>query len=294
MSEMQRRSMTGYGAATAETQAYRMTVEIKAVNQRFLEITPHMPRSFAAWESALRETIRTQVARGKLDIFVNFEDRSEKQYDVRVNEGLARAYYAALAKVARAVDAPLNDGVRIVAARDGVIEINENADVSGAREVFMGAVRRALGALDHMRLTEGAHIAGDLLKRIDRLEAQRAQVKEIAPQIVADYRAHLTELLAEFKEVMPDETRIVQEAALYADRVNVTEELVRLASHFAQFRAILAEDEPVGRRLDFLLQEINREVNTIGSKANNAAAQQIVVAMKNEVEKLREQVQNLE
>ena len=119
-------------------------------------------------------------------------------------------------------------------------------------------------------------------------------MKEIAPQIVADYRAHLTEVLAEFKEVTPDETRLVQEAALYADRVNITEELVRLASHFTQFRVILAEDAPVGRRLDFLLQEINRETNTIGSKANNAAAQQIVVAMKNEVEKLREQVQNLE
>ena len=111
---------------------------------------------------------------------------------------------------------------------------------------------------------------------------------------MAEYRAHLRDVLAEFRDVTPDETRIVQEAAIYADRVNVTEELVRLASHFAQFRAILAEDEPVGRRLDFLLQEINREVNTIGSKANNADAQQIVVAMKNEVEKLREQVQNLE
>ena len=119
-------------------------------------------------------------------------------------------------------------------------------------------------------------------------------MKEIAPQIVAEYRAHLRDVLAEFRDVTPDEMRIVQEAAIYADRVNVTEELVRLASHFAQFRAILAEDEPVGRRLDFLLQEINREVNTIGSKANNADAQQIVVAMKNEVEKLREQVQNLE
>ena len=123
---------------------------------------------------------------------------------------------------------------------------------------------------------------------------QRAQIKEIAPQIVAEYRAHLAELLAEFKEAAPDESRLVQEAALYADRVNITEELVRLTSHFTQFRVILAEDAPVGRRLDFLLQEINRETNTIGSKANNAAAQQIVVAMKNEVEKLREQVQNLE
>ena len=158
----------------------------------------------------------------------------------------------------------------------------------------MDAVRGALDALDRMRLTEGEHIARDLARRIDRLEEQRTQVKELAPQIVAEYRAHLKDVLVEFRDITPDETRIVQEAALYADRVNVTEELVRLASHFAQFCAILAEDEPVGRRLDFLLQEINREVNTIGSKANNADAQQIVVAMKNEVEKLREQVQNLE
>ena len=289
-----RRSMTGYGAGTAETPDYRVTVEIKAVNQRFLEIAPHIPRAFGAWENDLREAIRTRVARGKLDVYVNFEDRSEKQYDVHVNEGLARAYYAALGKVARAVDAPLSDGVRMIAEYEGVISVSEQTDITGARAVFLDAVAQALAALDAMRLAEGAHIARDFEKRLARLEQQRAQVKELAPQIVADYRTHLAEVFAEFKEVTPDETRLVQEAALYADRVNITEELVRLASHFAQFRAILAEEEPVGRRLDFLLQEINRETNTIGSKVSNATAQQIVVAMKNEVEKLREQVQNLE
>ena len=290
----QRRSMTGYGAGTAETADYRVVVEMKAVNQRFLEIAPHMPRAFGAWEGDLRELIRTRVARGKLDVYVSFEDRSEKRYAVHVNEGLARAYYAALGRVARAVDAPLSDGVRMTAAYEGVIAIREDADLSGARTVFLDAAARALEALDVMRLAEGAHIVRDFEKRLARLEEQREEVKRHAPQIVADYRAHLTEVLAEFRTVTPDETRIMQEAALYADRVNVTEELVRLASHFAQFRTILAEEEPVGRRLDFLLQEINRETNTIGSKVNSAAIQQVVVAMKNEVEKLREQVQNLE
>ena len=290
----QRRSMTGYGAGTAETADYRVVVEMKAVNQRFLEIAPHMPRAFGAWEGDLRELIRTRVARGKLDVYVSFEDRSEKCYAVHVNEGLARAYYAALGRVARAVDAPLSDGVRMTAAYEGVITISEDADLSGARTVFLDAAARALDALDVMRLAEGAHIVCDFEKRLARLEEQREEVKRHAPQIVADYRAHLTEVLAEFRTVTPDETRIMQEAALYADRVNVTEELVRLASHFAQFRTILAEEEPVGRRLDFLLQEINRETNTIGSKVNSAAIQQVVVAMKNEVEKLREQVQNLE
>ena len=287
-------SMTGYGAGTAETADYRVVVEMKAVNQRFLEIAPHMPRAFGAWEGDLRELIRTRVARGKLDVYVSFEDRSEKRYAVHVNEGLARAYYAALGRVARAVDAPLSDGVRMTAAYEGVITIREDADLSGARTVFLDAAARALDALDVMRLAEGAHIVRDFEKRLARLEEQREEVKRHAPQIVADYRAHLTEVLAEFRTVTPDETRIMQEAALYADRVNVTEELVRLASHFAQFRTILAEEEPVGRRLDFLLQEINRETNTIGSKVNSAAIQQVVVAMKNEVEKLREQVQNLE
>ena len=290
----QRRSMTGYGAGTAETADYRVVVEMKAVNQRFLEIALHMPRAFGAWEGDLRELIRTRVARGKLDVYVSFEDRSEKRYAVHVNEGLARAYYAALGRVARAVDAPLSDGVRMTAAYEGVITISEDADLSGARTVFLDAAARALDALDVMRLAEGAHIVRDFEKRLARLEEQREEVKRHAPQIVADYRAHLTEVLAEFRTVTPDETRIMQEAALYADRVNVTEELVRLASHFAQFRTILAEEEPVGRRLDFLLQEINRETNTIGSKVNSAAIQQVVVAMKNEVEKLREQVQNLE
>ena len=290
----QRRSMTGYGAGTAETADYRVVVEMKAVNQRFLEITPHMPRAFGAWEGDLRDLIRTRVARGKLDVYVSFEDRSEKRYAVHVNEGLARAYYAALGRVAHAVDAPLSDGVRMTAAYEGVITISEDADLSGARSVFLDAAAQALDALDVMRLAEGTHIVRDFEKRLARLEEQREEVKQHAPQIAADYRAHLTAVLAEFRAVMPDETRIMQEAALYADRVNVTEELVRLASHFAQFRTILAEEEPVGRRLDFLLQEINRETNTIGSKVNSAAIQQVVVAMKNEVEKLREQVQNLE
>mgnify|MGYP000960215141 FL=1 len=290
----QRRSMTGYGAGTAETADYSVVVEMKAVNQRFLEITPHMPRAFGAWEGDLRDLIRTRVARGKLDVYVSFEDRSEKRYAVHVNEGLARAYYAALGRVAHAVDAPLSDGVRMTAAYEGVITISEDADLSGARSVFLDAAAQALDALDVMRLAEGAHIVRDFEKRLARLEEQREEVKQHAPQIAADYRAHLTAVLAEFRAVMPDETRIMQEAALYADRVNVTEELVRLASHFAQFRTILAEEEPVGRRLDFLLQEINRETNTIGSKVNSAAIQQVVVAMKNEVEKLREQVQNLE
>ena len=290
----QRRSMTGYGAGTAETADYRVVVEMKAVNQRFLEITPHMPRAFGAWEGDLRDLIRTRVARGKLDVYVSFEDRSEKRYAVHVNEGLARAYYAALGRVAHAVDAPLSDGVRMTAAYEGGITISEDADLSGARSVFLDAAAQALDALDVMRLAEGAHIVRDFEKRLARLEEQREEVKQHAPQIAADYRAHLTAVLAEFRAVMPDETRIMQEAALYADRVNVTEELVRLASHFAQFRTILAEEEPVGRRLDFLLQEINRETNTIGSKVNSAAIQQVVVAMKNEVEKLREQVQNLE
>ena len=290
----QRRSMTGYGAGTAETADYRVVVEMKAVNQRFLEIAPHMPRAFGAWEGDLRELIRTRVARGKLDVYFSFEDRSEKRYAVHVNEGLARAYYAALGRVAHALDAPLSDGVRMTAAYEGVITISEDADLSGARSIFLDAAARALDALDVMRLAEGAHIVRDFEKRLARLEEQREEVKQHAPQITADYRAHLTAVLAEFRTVTPDETRIMQEAALYADRVNVTEELVRLASHFAQFRTILAEEEPVGRRLDFLLQEINRETNTIGSKVNSAAIQQVVVAMKNEVEKLREQVQNLE
>ena len=289
-----RRSMTGYGAGTAETADYRVVVEMKAVNQRFLEIAPHMPRAFGAWEGDLRELIRTRVARGKLDVYVSFEDRSEKRYAVHVNEGLARAYYAALGRVAHAVDAPLSDGMRMTAAYEGVITISEDADLSGARTVFLDAAARALDALDVMRLAEGAHIVRDFEKRLARLEEQREEVKRHAPQIVADYRAHLTEVLAEFRTVTPDETRIMQEAALYADRVNVTEELVRLASHFAQFRTILAEEEPVGRRLDFLLQEINRETNTIGAKANFTQAAKIVVEIKSEVEKLREQVQNIE
>ena len=294
MSSMQRRSMTGYGAAIAETEDYRISVEIKAVNQRFLEIAPHMPRAFGAWEQDLREEIRARVARGKLDVFASIEDHSRKHYQVYVNEALACAYHAALKQVACAVGAPPRDDVPLIAGYDGVIEIREDADISPARTVFLDAVRQALDALDVMRLAEGAHIARDFAVRIERLEMQTAQMKEIAPQIVSDYRAHLTEVLAEFRDVVPDETRLVQEAALYADRVNTTEELVRLGSHFAQFRAILAEDAPVGRRLDFLLQEINRETNTIGVKVNNAAAQQLVVAMKNEVEKLREQVQTLE
>ena len=289
------KSMTGFGAATVENDDYKVTVELKAVNQRFLELNFHMPRQFGQWEESLRQLIRQAAARGKVDIFVNYVDKRESKSTIRVDKGLALAYQTAMNELSDTLHLPRPDSAAMFAGFPDVLQVEQSAELDGLQPVLEDALQQALKAFDAMRQREGAHIAEDFEQRLVKLEGMRQQLITLAPAIVEERRQHLQEVLAEALAGKDfDETRIIQETALFADRVNYTEEVVRLESHIAQFRQIMAAGEPSGRKLDFLIQEFNRETNTIGSKANSKDAAQLVVDMKSEIEKIREQVQNIE
>ena len=290
------KSMTGFGAAVAETDDYKVSVELKAVNQRFLELNFHMGCQLNPWEDMLRRTIRRVAARGKMDIYIKFTDKRESQARIHVNKGLVQAYHQALNDMSDMLHVARPDDVTIFAGFPDILQLDRDIDISPMEPVLLQAMEDALKQFDAMRQTEGETICQDFQRRLDRLAQFTEQVHDLAPTIVQGCRDRLQAVLRENLADTPiDEMRIIQETALYADKVNYTEEVIRLGSHFQQFRQIInAADEPVGRKLDFLIQELNRETNTIGSKANSTEVAQIVVDMKSEIEKLREQVQNIE
>ncbi len=290
------KSMTGFGAAALETDDYKVSVEIKAVNQRFLEIDFHIGRQLNAWEDALRKAIKGVVVRGKVDVFINYVDKRENQTEIRIDKGLVLAYQQALNHMSDVLHVARPDDVQIFAGFPDVLKVDTSVNLEGMKPVLLQTMQEALRAFDKMRSVEGENIREDFCARLEKLEVMRNKLGEIAPGIVSAYREHLRQTIAQALASQTfDETRLIQETAIYADRVDITEEIVRLESHFGQFRRIVEDAaEPVGRKLDFLIQEINRETNTIGSKANSTEAAQLVVDMKSEIEKLREQVQNIE
>lgn len=290
------KSMTGFGAGDAETADFRVHIEVKAVNQRFLETNYHMPYSMNMFENQLTKKIKEYASRGKLDINIRFQDLRDKAVTVKVDKGLVAAYGQALQEISSQLElsAPVT-AAQIVSYPD-VLKLNEeNADLEAAQPVLMQAMEQALESFVAMREAEGQNIQRDLLARIGTLENFVGELEKLAPEIVAAYRQRLENLLREYlaKEDI-EESRIIQEVALFTDKVNYTEETVRLRSHFNQFRQIITAGEPVGRKLDFLIQEMNREINTVASKANSAGAAQFVVDVKSEIEKIREQIQNIE
>lgn len=290
------KSMTGFGAGDAETADFKVHVEIKAVNQRFLETNYHMPYSMNMFEAQLTQKIREYASRGKLDINIRFQDLRDKAITVQVDKGLAEAYGKALQEISSQLGLSAPVTAAQIAAYPDVLKLNEeNANLEAARPVLLAALEQALASFVAMRETEGKNIQRDLLARIDTLENFVRELERLAPEIVAAYRQKLDNLLAEClaKEDI-DESRVIQEVALFTDKVNYTEETVRLRSHFDQFRQIVSSKEPVGRKLDFLIQEMNREINTVASKANSAGAARFVVDVKSEIEKIREQIQNIE
>lgn len=290
------KSMTGFGAGDAETSDFKVHVEIKAVNQRFLETNYHMPYSMNMFESQFTQKIKEYASRGKLDINIRFQDLRDKAVTITVDKGLAAAYGQALQEISCQLSLSAPVTAAQIASYPDVLKLNEeNQNLEAAKPVLMEALEQALDGFVSMRKTEGKNIQQDLLARIATLENFVGELERLAPEIVAAYRQRLDGLLAEYlaKENI-DESRIIQEVALFTDKVNYTEETVRLRSHFDQFRQIITADEPVGRKLDFLIQEMNREINTVASKANSAGAAQFVVDVKSEIEKIREQIQNIE
>lgn len=290
------KSMTGFGAGDAETADFKVHIEVKAVNQRFLETNYHMPYSMNMFENQLSKKIKEYASRGKLDINIRFQDLRDKAVTVKVDKGLVAAYGQALQEISSQLELSAPVTAAQIASYPDVLKLNEeNADLEAAQPVLMQAMEQALESFVAMREAEGQNIQRDLLARIDTLENFVGELEKLAPEIVAAYRQRLENLLREYlaKEDI-EESRIIQEVALFTDKVNYTEETVRLRSHFDQFRQIITAGEPVGRKLDFLIQEMNREINTVASKANSAGAAQFVVDVKSEIEKIREQIQNIE
>lgn len=289
-------SMTGYGKGEAQVGGVSLAVEIRTVNHRYSDVTVKLPRPLLALENEVRRQVGHAVRRGKIDVFVSFGQGEEAAVAPVVNRQLAAAYHEIFTRLRN--DLGLSGGVtlELLAAQKDVIQLRETeSSAEAVQECLSLAVTRSLEQLLAMRRAEGAATAGDLDERLAALEGMLAVVEQRAPQIPTEWQAKLIERLARLQQNLEfDPQRLAQEVALFADRCDISEELARFRSHIAQFRALSADPEPVGRRMDFLVQELNREVNTMGSKSNDAELTRVVVAMKAELEKVREQVQNVE
>lgn len=297
------KSMTGFGRGAYEDENFSVTVEIKTVNHRYNEVAIRLPRFLNPVEDRIRKNILQAVSRGRIDVFINADYNSGSSATLKVDENLALGYHEALQKIGSligAADAHINPAQEalFLARCPDVINVKEEVfDAEACWPKLAQALEEALANLVAMRAAEGENIRGDFLYRADLIAEKLALVEERSPQVTEEYQAKLGErlnnILAEHNITLEPE-RLLQEVAIFADRTAITEEIVRLKSHIKQFKRIIDSEQPVGRKLDFLIQEFNREANTIASKANDFALAQIVVEIKAEIEKIREQIQNIE
>lgn len=290
------RSMTGYGRAQRQIDGRDITVEIKSVNHRFFEFSARVPRMYGYVEEKLKSYIQGLISRGKVEVGVTLQSFDAGNVSVKINRELAGAYVRSLRDLGH--EFHLQDDLTLssVSRFTDIFTVSkEPEDEEAIWSAIKTVADEAVAKFVNMRTVEGERLKADLLARLAFIESRVAVVVEQSPRTVEAYRERLAAKIAEvLADRQIDEARIITEAAIFADRIAVDEETVRLSSHIAQFRDILTHDEPVGRKLDFLVQEINREVNTIGSKAQDVSIAQIVVDMKSEVEKIREQIQNIE
>jgi uncharacterized protein (TIGR00255 family) len=288
--------MTGFGAGRGEASGESLTVELRAVNGKFCEVKPRLPRELAALEPELLKAVKARVSRGVIDVFVRRESGLARGMSPKVDLPLAAAYAKALRELKNELGLAGEPAVNDVAQMDGVISLGEiAADPAAAASALQAALGSALDALEQMRRREGEALARDLLARLAAIEQGAREVGRLAPLQVEAARERLSQRIAELTRGVPlDPVRLVQEVALFADRTDVAEELTRLASHLEQARALIASDVPAGRKLEFLVQEVNREINTIGSKSQHAGIASQVVDLKAELERVREQIQNVE
>jgi len=290
------RSMTGFGRGEASTGKWLVTVEITSVNRKQLDVVVAGPPFALAEESAIRASVAEEVARGRVSVRAECSRPAGRSGRLRFDEALAREYLAALRPFCEAEGLPLESAAAGLWRAPELFSLEEAppADES-LREALFGALRAAIGDLVSMQDREGAHLRADLEARLESLGESVAEIARSAPEVAPHHRTQLHRRLAEAGlGIDLDDERVLREIALYADRCDLSEELVRLESHAAQFRRYLAGEEAAGRPLDFLCQEIHRELNTVGSKANHAGIARCVVSAKSELEKVREQVQNLQ
>ena len=292
------KSMTGYGRGECAQDGFKVSVELSSVNRRQSEIAVNLPRELEVLEAQVRDEINRRVSRGRLNVRVALHVADERQAArVRLNEPLARAYTRELRRLAKELKLAGDVTLDHLLRAPGVLQTDEElSDAEDFWPAIAKALDQALDQLMKMRIREGAHLAGDLKRRMGTLRRAVAAVQKLAPRVAEHYRQQLQERIKSAGIELPsmDDERLAKEVVFFADRADISEELTRLQSHFKQFDDCLKATEPVGRTLDFLAQEMNREINTIGSKANDVAISREVVALKAELEKFREQAQNVE
>lgn len=290
------KSMTGYGRGEAYAGGRKFTVELKSVNHRYCEIVLRLPRVMSGLEDRARRLVQNRVSRGRVDGYFSTESAGENSAAVKVDKALAKSYYNAMKELKEALQLEGEVKLKHLLAMPDVLKAAEvEEDLEEWWPAIGEALEAALDQLVRMRTTEGEKLVADIMKRVEIVAALNEKVLVRSPIVVEEYREKLS---ARFKDLIAegslDEGRLAAEAALFAERSNITEETVRLESHLGQVRACLQSKEPVGRKLDFLMQEMNREINTIASKAADLEISRAVVEVKSELEKVREQVQNIE
>ena len=288
--------MTGYGRGARIVDGRDLTIELKSVNHRFLDLAFRMPRSFACLEDSLRQLMQSRLSRGHIDVFVTYRNLRDDSKSVAVDHALLNAYRAAIQEMSGLTG--LEDNARLTdyARMPDVLRVDEaEEDRDALKALALGCMNDAIDELLAMRVKEGERMGADIEARLCNIENLTVGVAARAPQVVEEYRVRLTQRVTEIMEGQPvDLARITQEVAMYCDRVNIDEEIARMHSHLKGMRDAMASGAAVGRKLDFIVQEMNREANTMGSKASDIELVSHVVNLKSEIEKIREQVQNIE
>lgn len=288
--------MTGYGRGQSTFDGAKFSVELNSVNRKQSDVTVSLPREFAELEPRVREVINARVSRGRLNVVATFQSGASLAPRLSIDAGLAAAYYKEMDKLRKELGAAGEITIETILRSPGVLRMpEESIEIENAWPHLEEALTEALGDLIRMREKEGKHLAKDLIKRLKLVRQSLRKIRQLHPNVIKKYRQTLQERIARAGLELPmDDDRLVREVVMFADKSDVSEELIRLDSHLAQFAHTLRKVEPVGRTLDFITQEIYREFNTLGAKANDAEISQLVVTCKSEMEKIREQIQNIE
>ena len=290
------KSMTGYGRSQQIIDNFDITVELKSVNHRYADFSFRVSRHYAFLEETIKAHLKKHISRGKVDVLISIHKQTDDSKVVSLNSALAKSYMDALTRIGEEFGIENDVKVSTLAAFDGIFDMTHTEDDEGELLARVLTVcGEALDGFMDMRTREGEKLAADMLMRNELISVELDKIEVIAPTTVIEHREKIEQRIRELLDGAPvDENRLLTETAIFADKLSITEEIIRLRSHMGEFKHIMSANEPVGRKLDFLLQEMNREANTIGSKSNNIEIAKLVVNIKAELEKIREQLQNIE
>ena len=289
------KSMTGYGKANIQKNERNYQIEIKSVNHRYLDISIKMPKQLSYLEETIKKEISTKIKRGKIDVFITFENNSLEGREIKINTELAKAYISELKKLANQENILSDIQVTEISKYPDVLNIQNKQDDEEIRKEVIETIKASLNELIQMRQIEGNKISEDLKMRLQKISSKVDEISKLSTRLIEEYVVKLEERIKEIlKDQEIDKTRLAQEVVIYADKCSIEEEVTRLKSHIFQFKILLDANDAVGKKLDFIIQEMNRETNTIGSKANNLEITNAVIDIKTEIENIREQVQNIE